>query len=251
MNIRNLIKEELGISNFAEELFERLRDDAINIEFEDEKIRNRIHVSEIEFEAQNNWFDLTLYVIFSDKSPPQLTDYPIINARFESSLKRRELGIILYLNEKYRWGNTSHDLFDDDIIKSVIMHEMHHFIRDLNMGFYGLKVKPDEKKEMGLLNYIESEDVLDEWGNANKIIHILYYYLSKVELGSVVSEFKYYNRRKLINFFNDIKSMSYNDFSKFVQGAHNGRTPTMKEYNKVQDRLNYFFKKLRKLGVSE
>jgi hypothetical protein len=259
MNIRNLIKEELGVSKFAEEALERLEIEKINLDFEKERKRT-IMVSDALIKLDEIFFDLELYITFVDE---EARNYPIYNASVEIDYADSIIKITLELHESYRHNNTTQDIFKNDIIKSSLIHELHHLIRDSQMKKqrgYESRVEKTNPFFCYIFDIFEYEDKkgnkkvkieIGKWGYPSQELINFYYYLSKSELGSVVPEFKYIRNANTISMFRKFEGMSYPEFSKYIQDNHNGRTPTNKEYKNVKKRVRYFFDKIRKLGVSE
>lgn len=257
--IKKLINEEIGVSNFAVDALDILEKEGLDIDFEKETGK-QIMVSDSLIKLGEEFFDLDLYVLFVKEEPKT---YPVYNAKIELDYDDNIIEILLYLHESFKYNNTTKDIFNNKIIKSSLIHELHHLIRNYNMRMQKDFKLRFEKTNPFLCYLFDIYEVkhkdgrkkisvrAGEWGYPSEELTDLYYYLSKSELGSVVPEFKYYNNKNLINAFRKLEGMSYSEFSNYIQDKHNGRTPTNKEYNNVKKRVRYFFNKIRKLGVSE
>lgn len=262
--IKELINEEIGVSKFTELILERLEIEIIDVDFSKHYQRKpEILVSDALVKKGDIYFGAELFVIFTDK-PVKESYYPVYNARIYIDYGENIMFIYLYLHESYKYGNTSKDLFKNDLIRSVIVHELHHFIRSDSMKTNVNNFIDRFEKNNPFLCYLfdiyeiehkngkkEIEQRLTEWGQPTQELIFFYYYLSKNELGSVIPEFKYYKQEDVINLFKKINGMPFNEFINYIKNNHNGRTPTNREYKNVQKRVQYFLKKIRKLGVSE
>ena len=238
------INEELGISNFAEELYEMLENEAWEVDFDD--LQNGVWhlISEITFEKNGHHFEMDLEVAFLDeKKSSEYINYPIIDGSLRSSYMGREVKVRLILKDEFKEGNDTSELFYNSAIKGVIMHELHHFIRHEGMKFFGGENPRVKEMDYPFMKYL-SENPTEELG-------IFYYYLNKVELAAIIPEMNYDKRREIIDLFKKVRNMDYNDFSTYIYNNDNERIPSMKEYKKVQNRVKYFLKKIRKLGISE
>lgn len=236
--IKSIIKEELGVSKLAEDLLEILENEAHHYDFiHFDDYDDEILISSITANIDGH-HSIDLFIHFKLGDPPDFVEYPVLDALIKINQRFKTGIIVLYLDWEYFSDKTTSDLFKNDAIKAVLIHELHHYVVSINAGFSG---------ENKLLGYLERDDVLKKWGDFSPEIGYLYYFLDKEEMQSVVPQFKYHEQKNLLEFFKKFKLMSYEEFSKFIQNGHNGRIPSKKEYNIIQQRLDKLFKKIRKI----
>lgn len=257
--IKKLINEEIGVSKFAEEILERLKIESLDVDFEKER-KDTILVSDALIKIDNHFYSIDFYVVFVFEDTPT---YPVYNASIEIDNYGKHIEILLYLHDSFRHKNTSKDLFKNAKIKSILIHELHHLIRTTEMKKqkdFELKYEKTNPFFCYIFDIYEveykdgSKEIhrrIGKWGVPSEELIGLYYYLSKSELSSIIPELKFYKNVNTLNMFRKFEAMSYSEFSKYIQDNHNGRLPTIGEYNNVKKRIRYFFNKIRKLGVSE
>ena len=134
-------------------------------------------------------------------------------------------------------------------IKSIIYHELHHFITNGPRMKQGSKSIQDfEKNNMNTISGLAlNKDKTEEV----KISHLLYY-LSKNELNSIIGQFAISGEKEnntIYQLFSSYKNMTYEQFQSEMNDYNPNLKINPKLYKKVMDRIAYFFRKADKTFV--
>lgn len=189
---------------------------------------------------------LVLKVIFGneDDLPDSLNTYPVLTAIAKKGIHQLEL--ILVLNEKAK-DISLNDMFTNEVIKTTIFHELTHFITD-NHNYDSLKKFKNYMKSD--LRTINTDVMVDETGK-HKIENLLYY-MSQDELNSIIAQIavsKDKTNDEAYKLFSNYKNMTYDQFVQEMNEYNPEAKITKRLYDKIMQRIDYFFRKVHKTFV--